>query len=160
MAEVSRETDWQAAIAAEEARLDAGGEVRCTAVERLRALHEAAARQALGRDDERDIARASRAAVEAGLDPVAARRAALHLGQAERWQWEMGSWASGAGEGLSSMASVRALQLGRAWLLSSIDDEDARSLLAEVGAAIRQGPDFLARRLSRDLQALEGRRRP
>ena len=57
--------------------------------------------------------------VERGLDPNVAEDAASHLARAEQWQWEIGTWATGSGEGLSSMFEVRCLQLARAWLLAA-----------------------------------------
>jgi hypothetical protein len=45
--------------------------------------------------------------VERGPNVALAAEAALHLGADEKWRWEIGTWSSGSGEGLASMAEVR-----------------------------------------------------
>jgi hypothetical protein len=99
---------------------------RFEAVERLRVVEEAWARHILGmpvevRDGrlvlDGELVPKVRELVEAGLEPAIARRAEPHLERAERCQWEIGTWATGSGEGLASMFEVRCLELARAWLL-------------------------------------------
>lgn len=102
--------DFEAEIAREEARLQSE---RNTAVYRLRELEEARARQALGVDE---LLAGVCERVCAGLDPGLAERACAWLVNAERWQWEIGSWSTGAGEGLASMTEVYTLKLAQAWL--------------------------------------------
>lgn len=101
---------------------------RFEAVERLRVVEEAWARHILGMPaDVRDgrfvldgeLVSKVRALVERGLDPTIARRAEPHLERAERCQWEIGTWATGSGEGLASMYEVRCLEIARAWLLAA-----------------------------------------
>lgn len=101
---------------------------RFEAVEKLRVVEEAWARHILGipadvRDGrlalDGELVPKVRALVERGLDPVIARRAEPHLARAERCQWEIGTWATGSGEGLASMFEVRCLEIARAWLLAA-----------------------------------------
>lgn len=125
---------------------------RARAVSGLRALEEARARALLGlcAGDTHALPRLARGHVERGVDAALAQQVAAHLAAAERWQWEMGSWATGAGEGLASMADVRALQLARAWLLASPDRAAARRLLDEV----ERDPNRLGARHADDIAAL------
>lgn len=128
---------------------------RFTAVERLRAEHEAAARRALGLPREVDLVPAVRAVVERGAPP--AGTAVTDLAAAEALQWEIGTWSSGAGEGLASMAEVRSLQLARAWLIAGhAPDTEVLALISAVvedanRIAERHRPhaDALRRRLGR-----------
>jgi hypothetical protein len=107
---------------------------RQIAVARLRTLHEDWARALLGMGSQDKLVSHLRASVESGLAPEKAAEAAAQLASAEQWQWEIGSWASGSGEGLSSMFEVRTLQLARAWLLSANTGgaDAARSLALQV----------------------------
>jgi hypothetical protein len=103
---------------------------RFGAVERLRALEEQAARDLLGVTSE--LVRGTRERVRRGIEPATAVAAAAHLAKAERWQWEIGTWSTGSGEGLQSMAEVRALQMAQAWLLSVGDPARVAGLLDQV----------------------------
>lgn len=126
---------------------------RQVAVARLRALHEAWARAILGLNPGEKLVSSVRAGVEAGIAPEKAAEASAHLADAETWQWEIGTWSSGAGEGLSSMFEVRALQLARAWLLSAQDPAAARALALEV----QSDPNRIAARLDKHVSALLAR---
>lgn len=121
-------------FAAEVARVGAELERdRFAAVGRLRGLEEQWARSLLGIADGDALTESVRRWVERGPDVAVAAQAIAHLQEAERWQWEIGTWASGAGEGLSSMAEVRKLQAAQAWLRAATGDVDrARALIAEV----------------------------
>lgn len=110
---------------------------RFTAVECLRRTHEEWARALLHVDPRAKVLAGIRSAVEAGLAPPVAAAAHEQLAAAEGHQWEIGTWASGAGEGLASMHEVRTLQLARAWLLSVLAVDAAgrdrvRALIDEV----------------------------
>jgi hypothetical protein len=129
--------DFQAELVALNAGLT-GGE-RWKVVYGLRALEESWARELLGLGEGGAIGGAVRGRVTEGVDPTVALAAAAHLAEAERWQWEIGSWSTGAGEGLASMAEVRELQMARAWLAAGLTraghpDEAARAarLVGEV----------------------------
>ncbi len=129
---------------------------RPVAVTRLRAVHEAWARMLLGIDDEDDLVAEVRAAVERRLDSARARDAAQHLADAEKWQWEIGTWSTGSGEGLSSMFQVRSLQLAQAWLVSirMADDLNAAAEVRRLTEAVAGDPNDLAARLREHLDEL------
>lgn len=108
---------------------------RFNAVERLRELEERWARLRLGLALGAELTQQVRHWVERDPDPALAAEAAEHLSAAETWQREIGTWASGSGEGLASMAQVRMLQAARAWLLAAAGDvESARALIRQVEA--------------------------
>jgi hypothetical protein len=149
-------------FAAEAAELEALKQTqRDVAVARLRQLHEAWARGRLGLPEEGELVSAVRAAVEAGVDPARAAAAIEQLELAEQHQWEIGTWATGAGEGLASMFEVRALQLARAWLWvtppphpdSGHSEATARTLLA----AVASDPNDIAGPLRPHIDALTAR---
>lgn len=123
---------------------------RQVAVARLRALHEEWARAIIGLGPGEKLVPGVRARVEAGIAPEQAADASAHLADAETWQWEIGTWSSGAGEGLSSMFEVRTLQLARAWLRSVQDPAAARVLALEV----QNDPNRIAERLEKHVRAL------
>ena len=106
---------------------------RFGAVERLRGLEEQWARALLGLSDGAKLTEHVRRWVERGPDVSIAAEAVAHLHEAEQWQWQIGTWATGAGEGLSSMAEVRKLQAAQAWLRAATGDvAAARALIAQV----------------------------
>jgi hypothetical protein len=122
---------------------------RAESVYSLRAIEEDWARSLLRLGAKADLAQAVAARVERGLirtsakkhqrveDLASAREAAAHLARAERWQWEIGTWSTGAGEGLVSMGEVRTLQMARAWLSAGLAKGElalARELANEVEA--------------------------
>jgi len=125
---------------------------RQVAVVRLRALHEAWARAILGLGPKEKLVPGVRVRVESGIAPDKAAEASAQLARAEKWQWEIGTWSSGAGEGLSSMFEVRTLQLARAWL-SLGDPAAARALALEV----QNDPNRIAARLEKHVHALHAR---
>lgn len=108
---MEHERDFAAEVAALELKLT---QERDVAVARLRALHEAWARAQLNIQDAGRLIVKVRASVEHGIEPRCAAAAEEQLRAAERHQWEIGTWASGAGEGLSSMAEVIVDALARA----------------------------------------------
>ncbi len=129
---------------------------RTVAVARLRTLHEAWARALLGIDDASKLVTGARASVERGVDPRLAAEAVEQLRAAEVNQWEIGTWSTGPGEGRSSMAEVRTLQVAQAWLWSARSTEHeeatgrARALLKEAS----EDPNHMVARLARHIQAL------
>jgi len=118
------------------------GSVRWQAVYGLRQLEEDWARHLLDIGQDEDLAKAMRKKAKTAIDLAAAEQAARHLAEAEQWQWEIGSYATGSGEGLRSMGEVRTLQVARAWLAAALSRADerqseaqstlARSLMTEV----------------------------
>lgn len=135
------------------------GADRATAVTRLRAIHEAWARDELGLGAEGSLVPAVRRVVEQGVDPALAAIAAQHLADAEQFQWEIGTWSSGSGEGLSSMFEVRTLQLARAWLLvaGAAPGTAAADEAADLARQVRDDPNDIARPLARHVEALLAR---
>lgn len=103
------------------------GVPRWMLVEKLRSLHEQAARLAVG-TEAGDLLAQLCVTVEHGIAQENARRAIEHLGSAEDRQGELGSWASGSGEGLTSTRNVCELQLARAYLLSALIDAEPEAL--------------------------------
>lgn len=161
MSPPTTEAELVAAIRVEEAHA-AGGPGRFTAIERLRVLEEDAARAALGVPLTAEAHALVPLVVERvmrGLEADVGQRAVEHLAAAERWQWRIGSWATGGGEGLASMSEVRTLQLARAWVLSTRAVEDATTkakalaLLREVA----EDPNRVAERLMPQVRSLRER---
>lgn len=117
--------------------------VRWQAVEGLRALEEDWARDLLDLG-EGPIEALVRARVQASLAAEVAEQAERHLAAAERWQWEIGGYATGAGEGLASMTNVYRLKLAQAWLagaLAQLTSDPAHAMRAEtLVAAIEHAP--------------------
>jgi hypothetical protein len=131
-----------------------GGPEAWEGVYALRAVEEQWARHLLGIGAGDDLHRLVQGCVECGLELDVAEQALLHLREAERYQWQIGSTATGAGEGLMSMASVRQLQTAQAWLEASIARARiarARKLAAEIG----QDPNRSGAAYRKSLSALE-----
>ncbi len=134
-----------------------------TSIEGLRKVHEEWGRAILGIPRGGPLVSQVRAAVERGLGAAVAEDAMSHLEEAERWQWTIGTWATGSGEGLASMSEVRTLQLARAWLLCARSSADptsagsARALVAEVVSDPNQVAARHAGEISRLQRALDAR---
>ena len=130
--------------------------MRPDAVAKLRAVHEAWARALLGLEEKGDLVAQVRAAVEQGVEEPCAQAAAQQLAAAEQWQWEMGTWATGSGEGLASMFEVRSLQLAQAWLVSVMAPHDALAAaeLRRLAMAVSGDPNDVAARQQKHLNAL------
>jgi hypothetical protein len=109
--------DFAAEIGAARSRLDAEPFL---AAQELRSLEEGWARQMLGVEGSGDIATVVRQRVKAALDPTIAGEVSAHLAEAEKWQAQIGSYATGAGEGLTSMGALRSLQMARAWIEATL----------------------------------------
>lgn len=152
----AHEPTTRSAIQVDEARL-AKGEPRFLPVERLRVLHERAARLLLDIPLAAPLAVATRDAFEEGLPVVVARRAEEHLAAAERFQWEIGSWASGAGEGLASVREARELGLARGWLLVACAREAPE--LYPAARALADAVDEDLHDIARDLRPESARLR-
>jgi hypothetical protein len=132
---------------------------RNVAVARLRAIREAWARAILGIDGAEDLVVGVRAVVTRGLAPARAAEGIEQLELAEAHQWEIGTWATGSGEGLSSMREVHALGIAQAWLWAARAGDDptaahkARALLSRAEA----DPNRVARHYQPQIQALQER---
>jgi hypothetical protein len=154
------EAQLLAAIADAEARL-ARGEEPFAPVEQLRALHEQLARVILGRTVKRMVV-AGRAAAEKAAPEETVKRAIAHLEEAERRQWDIGTWATGSGEGLASMLEVRNLQLAQAWLSSALaaGDPGARGAALRLADEVENDANDVAAGLSKSIAALRRRLKP
>jgi hypothetical protein len=132
---------------------------RDTAVVRLRALHEARARALVGVPPSASLVSAIRGAVENGVDAGLVREAIARLADAETLQWEIGTWSSGSGEGLSSMFEVRTLELARAWLHAALEPHDpaARAEALRLADEVEGDPNRVAASLSSHVAALRTR---
>jgi hypothetical protein len=149
-------TDFAEEVAALTRDLDVE---RTRAVARLRSVEEAWARASLGLAAEGDLVALVRRAVEHGVDVRRARDAITHLAEAEQWQWEIGTWSTGSGEGLASMFAVRSLQLARAWLLSACAAVEAHAAAEarRLAAEVRDDPNDVAERYRADVETLLAR---
>jgi hypothetical protein len=131
---------------------------RWDAVQGLRSVEEAWARHLLGLGVAGHLATLVRERVERGVDTTAARAAEVHLAQAEVWQREIGTWATGAGEGLASMAELYELKLARAWLNVALAEVEgalrAEAALALV-AAVASDPNGQGEVHARSITALK-----
>jgi hypothetical protein len=130
---------------------------RDVAVARLRVLYEAWARSLLGIEQDGDLVAQVRAAVERGIEAGPAADAIERLHASEQRQWEIGSWASGAGDGLSSMFEVRSLQLAQAWLWSTQASADAMGKARALLEQVREDPNRIAERHANHMHALDVR---
>ena len=150
---MKHDRDFAAEVAALEAELT---QEHTVAVARLRTLHEVWARALLGIDAANKLIASVRTSVERGIDPHLAAEAVKQLSAAEEYQWEIGTWSTGPGEGRASMAEVRALQIAQAWLWSarSAEHEEAigkaRALLKQAS----EDPNRVAARHAKHIQAL------
>lgn len=135
------------------------GDQRDVAVARLRALHEARARALLGIGAQGELVARVRALVERGVEPGLARDAIARLEDAERYQWEIGTWSTGSGEGLSSMFEVRTLQLARGWLCAArVEvDPDATATARRCARDVDEDPNDIAASLRAHVVALRDR---
>lgn len=99
------------------------------------------------------IRAAMRSAVKPKLDPIAALEAAQHLASAEKWQREIASYATGAGEGLVAMGEVYDLQLARGWMLVAATN-NAASAATDLFRKLR-GTENLEANQRRELEKLK-----
>ncbi len=83
-----------------------------------------------------DITTLVRERVERAFDHAAAKEGLGHLQAAEQWQWRIGSYATGSGEGLASMAEVRALQMASAWLAVALFRETREPALSALATSL------------------------
>jgi hypothetical protein len=125
--------DFAAEVTAARARLDAEP---FFAAHDLCAIEESWGRQLLGVADTGDIAAAARRRVKAALEPAVAEEASAHLAEAEKWQAQIGSYATGAGEGLTSMGALRSLQMARAWIEAALSRVAGRPIAAKRALAL------------------------
>lgn len=155
--------DFAAEVDALESELETN---RFHAVSALRVVEEEWARDLLGLRPTRrpgggwafdpGLVADVRRLVERGIAVDKAREAARHLEAAEKWQWEIGTWSTGAGEGLASMFEVRSLELARAWLLAALAREDpalskdTRALADQVA----RDPNRIASQYAKHVDAL------
>ena len=130
---------------------------RQTALERLCVLHEDWARAVLGMGSHDKLVLHVRTSVESGLAPETAAAAAAQLASAEKCQWEIGSWASGSGEGLASMFKVRTLQLAQAWLLSVQANPQGVAAARVLALQVERDPNDIAAPHRKHIHALLAR---
>jgi hypothetical protein len=151
-------------FAAEVTSLEKQVNTNADAVYGLRALEEAWARHLLGVAPSGDIVKLVHHRAQRAFDTAtttgatAAFEALEHLTTAEQWQWRIGSYATGSGEGLASMAEVRALQMARAWLAAALFREThapALSALAtSLAVEIERDPNGMGARYSKAITHL------
>ena len=94
-----------------------------------------------------------RSAVKPKLDPAAALEAAGHLANAEKWQREIASYATGSGEGLAAMNEVYELQLARGWMLVAAAN-NAASAATDLCRKLRRN-EHLEANQRRELEKLK-----
>lgn len=135
-------------FAAEVASLEKQVNTNTDAVYGLRALEEAWARHLLGVAPSGDIVKLVHHRAQRAFDTTTttnntpttdnttAFEALEHLKAAEQWQWRIGSYATGSGEGLASMAEVRALQMARAWLAAALFRETHAHALSALAKSL------------------------
>jgi hypothetical protein len=124
-------------------------------VSALRGCREAAARALLAAPHPLPIVAAARAAVASGLAPSRAAEARAHLAEAERHEVVIGSWSSGAGEGVASRRAACELALARTWLLLAEEpDARARESVEATLVAVAAEPNGVGAGLARDVEAL------
>lgn len=124
----------------------------------LRGAYESWARMLLGIGDNVRLIANVRRIVEAGLDPELAAEVAEKFAGAEEWQWVIGSWATGSGEGLSSMFEVRTLQLARAWVLAAgLPDRGDLPEVRRLALEVKNASNGVANTLQSDVDALLAR---
>jgi hypothetical protein len=142
-------TDIEEQIAVETARLSTS---RYGSVHSLRELEESRACEILGiRPVPDGLVAATRERVCAGIEREVAELACTHLRNAEGWQWEVGSYSTGAGEGFMSMGKVYTLKLTQAWLQAACGDAaQAHALMAEIEG----DPNRLGQRFASEIAAL------
>ncbi len=131
------------------------------AVYHLRELEESWARHLLNLEATGDIASQVHTRLKSGVDPAAGSEALVHLEAAEGWQWRIGSYATGSGEGLASMGEVHALQMARAWLAAALflqsDDAAMRELANTLVLRVEQAHNRMGEKyvkVIRQLRAL------
>jgi hypothetical protein len=100
------------------------------------------------------IRAAMRSAVKPKLDPIAALEAAGHLAQAEKWQREIASYATGSGEGFAAMDEVYELQLARAWMLVAAAN-NAASAARDLCRRVHGSRENLEASQKRELEKLK-----
>ena len=127
----------------------------------LRVLEEDWTRHALGVDKSGTLASQARRSVESGAPLDRLERALPHASRAVQWQWALGSFATGAGEGLVIMAEVRELQTALSWLHAGIARHDPGRATRHVAEArriareVRDDPNGSGRSCAASLRALD-----
>ncbi|HWO13714.1 MAG TPA: hypothetical protein VNN80_29630 [Polyangiaceae bacterium] len=126
----------------------------------LRVVEEDWARHALGVDMSGTLASQARRSVERGVPLDRLERALPHAKRAVQRQWDLGSFATGSGEGLAVMAEVRELQTALAWLHAGIARHDpvrARHAAEaqRLAREIREDSNGSGRSCERSLRALD-----
>lgn len=128
------------------------------AVYHLRALEESWARHLLELEAAGDIASQMHTRVKREVDPTAGAEALAHLEAAEGWQWRIGSYATGSGEGLASMGEVHALQMARAWLAAALfrqsHDVSMRDVASTLVTTVEGAHNRMGERYARAIRQL------
>jgi hypothetical protein len=117
-------------------------------------LEEDWARSLVGARKGGGIRAAMRAAVKPKLDPSAALEAAEHLANAEKWQKEIASYATGSGEGFVAMGYVDELLLARAWMLVAAAN-NAASAASDLYRMLHGDRENLEANQKRELEKLK-----
>jgi hypothetical protein len=120
----------------------------------LRELESDWARSLVAAKADGGIRSAMRAAVKPKLDPAAALEAAAHLANAEKWQREIASHATGSGEGLAAMDQVHELQLARVWMLVAAAN-NAASAASDLCRKLQGDRENLEANQKRELEKLK-----
>lgn len=149
-------------FATEAAVLQREVDTNVDAVFGLRELEESWARHLLVLEAAGNIASVMRMRVKnaaaSTVDPAAASEALGHLEAAERWQWRIGSYATGSGEGLASMSEVHSLQMARAWLAAALfrqgGDTTMRALTNTLIATVERAHNGLGDRYEKSIRQL------
>ena len=121
------------------------------------ALSKAAVEQArhlVGADMDAPVVAAFRTAYFAGVPHATARQALHLLLDAYYAEQTLGTFASGAGEGIASRRAVCTLSLARAWVCLSIEQREAAQQVSAILRAVASEPNGVAEALADDVAAI------
>jgi hypothetical protein len=119
------------------------------------------ARHLVGADMDAPVIAAFRATFFAGVPHATARQALSLLLDAYDAERTLGTFASGAGEGIASRRAVCTLSLARAWVCMSIEQREAAEQASAILRAVEREPNGVAEALADEIAAVreEFRRR-
>lgn len=106
------------------------------------------ARHVVGAALAQDLVTAMRDAVVGGVPPSAARAAAALLARAEAAEITLGTYATGAGEGIASRRMACTIALARAWLVLADDAAQQADAAAALATAVRAEPNGVGEALA------------
>jgi len=121
----------------------------------LRALEEQWAAFFLGLSEGEALIAGVRRRVIEGIAEERVLSAIAHLEEALSQQWTLGTWSSGAGEGLASIAEVRRLQVALAWLHGARTDPEGPAHALSLIAQVLEDPNGQGGRYAAMLKELE-----